>query len=183
MDNVYELIEAHDEILKTAMPDFDFANPDFDPIEIAHILAQTMIHNNGLGIAANQLGFPVRAFAITGNPITVCFNPKVIDYSPETVYLEEGCLSFPDLYVKIKRPRTIKVRYTEPNGNIVTKVFDGMTARVFQHELDHLDGIVHTQRANRFHLEQARKKAKKMPKLTSDLSEKANETWVNLLKD
>jgi peptide deformylase len=75
--------------------------------------------------------------------------------------MEEGCLSHPGLFVKIKRPRRIKVRYTEPNGHTTTRVFDGITARVFQHELDHLNGVNYQQRANKLHLEQARKKKKK----------------------
>ena len=97
-----------------------------------------------------------------GEKIIVCFNPKVVDTSSEQLYLEEGCLSFPEFILKVKRPKKIKVRYTEPNGNVETKVFDGMTARVFQHELDHLDGIVYTSRANKIHLEQARKAKKKL---------------------
>jgi peptide deformylase len=95
-----------------------------------------------------------------------CFNPKIVDISSEMVYLEEGCLSYPNLWVKIKRPRRIKVRFTHPDGQTETRQFDGMSARVFQHELDHLDGIVHTKRANSYHLEQAKKLAKKLSKGT-----------------
>jgi peptide deformylase len=78
------------------------------------------------------------------------------------VTLEEGCLSYPNLFVKIKRPKSIKVRFTTPDGETSTKTFTGMTARVFLHELDHLDGIAHTSRANRYHLDQAKKLVKKM---------------------
>jgi peptide deformylase len=94
------------------------------------------------------------------------FNPKIVDASSEMVYLEEGCLSYPNLWVKIKRPKKIKVRFTNPDGQTETRVFDGMSARVFQHELDHLDGVLHVKRANKFHLEQARKLAKKLNKGT-----------------
>jgi peptide deformylase len=94
------------------------------------------------------------------------FNPKIVDASSEMVYLEEGCLSYPNLWVKIKRPKKIKVRFTNPDGQTETRVFDGMSARVFQHELDHLDGVLHVKRANKFHLEQARKLAKKLSKGT-----------------
>jgi peptide deformylase len=90
-----------------------------------------------------------------------CFNPKIVDTSEEFVLLEESCLTYPNLYVKVKRPRVIKVRYTLPDGQTVTEQYQDITARVFQHELDHLDGICHLQRANRYHLEQA-KKAKKL---------------------
>ena len=163
---------------------FDFENPSVDPVELAHDLAQTMIENDGLGLAANQIGIKARAFAMMGEQIVVCFNPRIVDFSGDQVYLEEGCLSFPNLYVKIKRHKKIKVRYTEPNGNVVTNVYDGITARVFQHELDHLNGIVHTQRANRYHLEQARKQAKKITKFAGNkpMSDEAKELleWLKV---
>lgn len=159
---IHELIDCNDPVLRTPIGNFDFTNPPVDPIELAHDLAQTVIHHNGLGLAANQIGLPYRAFAIKADKIIVCFNPRIVDTSTEEIYLEEGCLSFPDLFVKIKRPRRIKVRYTEPNGNVVTTTWEGMTARVFQHELDHLDGIVHINRANRIHVEQAKKQLKKL---------------------
>jgi len=89
-------------------------------------------------------------------------NPKIIDVSSEMVTLEEGCLSHPNLFVKIKRPKFIKVRFTHPDGTTETKKFDGITARVFQHEMDHLNGILHTKRANRYHLDQAKKLAEKI---------------------
>lgn len=158
---IHKLIDCNDPILRNPVGNFDFSNPPTDPIELAHDLAQTMIDNNGLGLSANQIGLPYRAFAIKAEKIIVCFNPRIVDTSSEEIYLEEGCLSFPDLFVKVKRPRRVKVRYTEPNGNVVTTTWDGMTARIFQHELDHLNGIVYTQRANKVHLEQARTRAKK----------------------
>lgn len=148
-------------LLKEVMPTFDFANPPTDPLELACSLAEVMIEHKGIGIAANQVGLPYRAFVMTGEELTPCFNPKIVDVSQETIYLEEGCLSRPNFFVKIKRPRRIKVRYTEPNGNTVTRVFDGMTARVFMHELDHLNGIDYTSRASKIHLEQARNKFKR----------------------
>lgn len=158
----YELVPCNDPILKQPLDKFNFQDPPMDPIELAHVLAETMIRENGLGLSANQIGLPHRVFAIKAEQIIVCYNPIIVDTSEEQLYLEEGCLSFPLLFVKVKRSKTIKVRYTEPNGNIVTKVFDGLTARVFQHELDHLNGIVYTSRANSLHLEQAKKKLKQI---------------------
>ena len=162
----HQLVPCTDPILKHPLDKFDFQNPPMDPIELAHVLAETMIRENGLGLSANQIGLPYRVFAIKAEQIIVCYNPIIVDSSEEQIYLEEGCLSFPLLFVKVKRPKTVKVRYTEPNGNIVTKVFDGLTARVFQHELDHLNGIVYTSRANGLHLEQAKKKLKQIKRKT-----------------
>lgn len=140
---------------------FDFTNTPTDPIELVKHLSEVMVENNGIGLSANQLGLPYRVFVMKSNPILACFNPIIVDESEETVYMDEGCLSYQGLWVKIKRPAVVKVRFTEANGNVRTETFDGMTARIFQHELDHLNGIPFTRRANSLHLEQARKRKKK----------------------
>jgi peptide deformylase len=156
----YELIDCNAEVLKSPVPKFDFAIPPIDPVEFAHILAEHMLKYNGMGLAANQLGLPYRVFAIKASSIIVCYNPFIVDESADKIYLDEGCLSYPGLMIKVKRPKVIKLRYTEPNGNTVTKVFDGLTARIAQHEFDHLQGINFTKRASKIHVEQARNKFK-----------------------
>jgi peptide deformylase len=156
------LVDAKDPILKTKCEEFDFINPPFDPIEFSKDLIKFMYDNNGLGLAANQVGVSYRIFAMRGAPENfVCFNPKIVLPSSEQVILEEGCLTYPGLLVKIKRSQHIKVRFRTPNGETLTKTFTGMTARIFQHELDHLDGIEFFSRANKYHREQAFKKWKK----------------------
>lgn len=158
---IYDLVDKNDPILKQKLEPFDFTNPPIDPLDLVSNLAETMLERNGIGIAANQCGLPYRVFVIKGIELIPCFNPRVVDVSEETILLEEGCLTYPNMFVKVKRPRRIKVRYADPKGQVVTQVFEGMTARVFLHELDHLDGIVHTTRANKIHLEQARNQMKK----------------------
>ncbi len=159
---IYDLVEPTDPILRTEMPEFDFSNPDIDPLDLVSNLAETMLHNGGIGIAANQCGLEYRVFVLMAEDLIPCFNPKIVDVSQEQVLLEEGCLSYPGLTVKVKRPRRIKVRYTEPNGNVETKTFDGMTARAFQHELSHLNGVVHLDEASYIHKQQAMKRWKKI---------------------
>jgi len=163
---IYELIDCNDPLLKQEMEPFDFSNPPVNPLDLVTDLAETMLANNGIGLSANQCGLPYRVFVMLGKELIPCFNPRIVDMSQETIVLEEGCLSYPDLFVKVKRPRRIKVRFADPNGQVRTEIFDGMTARVFQHELDHLNGINYQQRANRFHLEQARKKKPKKNNLS-----------------
>lgn len=159
---MFTIVEDDHPALRQELPIFDFANPPVDPITFAKELFETMLHNNGIGIAANQCGFPYRVFAIAANPGIVCFNPRIIDQTTEEVSLAEGCLTYPMLFLDIKRPKSIKVRYTEPNGNTVTQKFTGMTARIFLHELDHLNGANFTQRASAIRLEQGRRKQKKL---------------------
>jgi peptide deformylase len=141
--------------LKAGTEKFDFSNPPVDPVVLYNQLGQAMIDHNGLGLAAPQMGLPYRFFVMRAEKVLGCYNPKIVHFSEETVILEEGCLTYPDLYVKVKRPRVIKTRFTLPSGETVTRQFQDITARIFQHELDHLDGICHLQRANKFHLEQA----------------------------
>ena len=150
---IYQLAKPEDPVFCSPVPLFDFTAPPIDPIELAKDLFETMLHNNGLGLAANQCGLPYRVIAIASNPGIVAFNPKIVDKTSEEVYLEEGCLTYPGLMLKVKRPSAIKVRYTEPNGNVVTQKFIGMTARIFLHECDHLEGINFTRRANKVHLD------------------------------
>jgi peptide deformylase len=121
-----------------------------------------MYERNALGLAANQVGNPYRIFAMRGSPENfVCFNPRIIDTSDKQIVLEEGCLSYPNLIVKVKRPESIRVRFNTPNGDTITRQFTGMTSRVFQHEYDHLEGSIFYNKANRVHREQAMRKWRK----------------------
>lgn len=158
-----KLVEHTDPILRTPLQEFDFNDPPVDPLQFSKDIIQVMYDNNGMGLAANQVGMPYRMFAMAGGESGdfACFNPRIVNYSRESQYMEEGCLSYPGLFVSIKRPKSIRVRFQAPNGVTVTETFAGMTARVFQHELDHLDGIVHLGRATLYHKEQAMKKWKR----------------------
>jgi peptide deformylase len=148
-------------LTKSAAP-FNFKTPPFDPIEFAKDIVHTMYQYNGIGLAANQIGINYRIFALRGTPENiVAFNPKIVTFSEETIDMEEGCLSFPGLVVKIKRPRHIRARFQLPNGETVTKQYTGMTARIFQHELDHLDGTLYYNRAPRIIRDKAFKRMKK----------------------
>lgn len=160
----YDLTDKNDSILTTELKRFNFSDPPIDPIKFAMDLAEHMLHYDGVGLAANQLGLPYRVFAIKADPILVCYNPIIVDQSEESILLEEGCLTFPNFYVKVKRPLVIKARYTKPNGETLTTKFDGVTSRIFQHELDHLNGILFQNRATKYHLEVAKNQYRKRSK-------------------
>lgn len=156
------LVSHNDPILLTECKNFNFLNPPFDPVQFARDLVKFMYDNNGIGVAANQVGVPYRIFAMRGQPENfVCFNPKIVWKSEAKVELEEGCLTYKGMLVKIIRPQHVRVRFCTPNGDTLTKQFTGMTARIFQHEMDHLDGIMFYNRANRYHRDQALKKWKR----------------------
>lgn len=146
------LVKYNDPILTTPCEGFNFSSPPFDPIEFSQELIKFMYDQGGIGLAANQVGVPYRIFAMRGSPENfVCFNPKIVTPSHEQIVLEEGCLSFPNLIVKIKRPQHVRVRFQTPNGDVLTKQFTGLSARIYQHELGHLDGEIFYNKANRVH--------------------------------
>ena len=161
--NHLQLDGSSEPVLKTVCEKFDFTDPPFDPIEFAQALVKKMYDCNALGLAANQVGVTSRVFAMRGDPQQfVCFNPRIVWESEQTVVLEEACVSFPGLIVKIKRPEFIRVRFNTPNGEILTKQFIGMSARCFLHEMDHLNGKFFFDRANRYHRDLAFKKWKRV---------------------
>ncbi len=155
-------MELDDRYLLETCEEFDFSNPPFDPIQYAQTLVKFMYDKSALGVAANQVGTPYRIFAMRAAPENfVCFNPKIIQPSEAEVLLEEGCLSYPGLLVKIKRAQHVRVRFQAPNGETMTKQFTGLTARIFQHELEHLDGHKFFDLANKYHRDQAFRNWKK----------------------
>ena len=121
-----------------------------DRHEVAKILIENMHHYEGIGLAANQIGMDVRAFAMVrdleNNEVIVCFNPKIVKKYNECVNFEEGCLSYPDEFISVKRPDRIVVTYEDEDKKVHKIKLSGMASRVFQHEFDHLEGIDFTQR-------------------------------------
>ena len=118
--------------------------------ELSKILIDNMIHHQGIGISANQIGIWERAFAMVrdleNNEVMVCFNPRIIKSYSEEVEMEEGCLSYPELFLKIKRPDKIVVKYEDEDKKTHKMKLQGLASRVFQHEYDHMEGIDFTQR-------------------------------------
>jgi peptide deformylase len=160
--NSVDILDQYDAILKRRAEDFNFESPQQDPEEMFAVMRDIMCTNNGIGLAGPQVGLPYRMF-VMGNPddkdsCIAVFNPIMLStIGDETVSYDEGCLTFPGLFIRVKRPRAIRVRYTNEKGSTDTVNFEGLTARVFLHEYDHLDGILYTQRANRYHVEKAKK--------------------------
>jgi len=109
-------------------------------------MAQTMKRNRGIGLAAPQVGVSKRIIVVqTELPKQRIFelvNPKIIKRSKETEVGEEGCLSFPGIFLKIKRAKEVEVEGLDIRGKEIKIKAKGLLARVFQHEIDHLDGIL-----------------------------------------
>ena len=162
-----KLVSQNDEILAKAMPAFDFDNPVMDPYKLEEELVIKMAEENGIGLAAPQVGIETRAFAImTRNlpgvttPFAV-FNPEIIAVSEEEENGEEGCLSFPGLFFHVKRPKKIIAEFFDRDKNKLTITLEGIDARCFQHELDHLNGVCFTSKVSKFKLDRAIEKQRK----------------------
>jgi peptide deformylase len=109
--------------------------------EISKLMGEIMIENNGIGLAAPQIGLSYRAFIIRfSNQNILYLNPEIISSGNHFSEVEEGCLSLPGVHINVKRPQKIKVRWMKPNGKKQIATYEGLTSRVFQHELDHLNG-------------------------------------------
>jgi len=118
----------------------------FEHINRNHWLCQEMIQfmlaNNGIGLAANQIGMDLRLFVMqTQGRTRFCFNPEILSQDSEVLTMAEGCLSFADKQCIIKRPDEIQVRYQDHRGFWIQEHLKGIESRCFQHELDHLNGI------------------------------------------
>jgi peptide deformylase len=178
-----ELIKGNDPRLKQLCSEFDFENgymmDDGKVIhakELYELLRDNLIKGGGVGLSAPQLGIMTRAFVI-GNPsmpneIIGVFNPMITNYDEDTVVYEEGSLSYPGLFIKIKRPRGIRLRYKGWDGVGDAVRYEGYTSRIFQQQYDHLNGITFQERANRYHLDQARNFKKKAEKRLADIERK-----------
>ena len=128
----------------------DKCSYNLDRSKLSYILHENMYHYNGIGLSANQIGIWERAFVMISDmesqETITCFNPKVLKESKDQTVMEEGCLSYPDLYLKSSRPSSVVVKYEDEGKKIHKIKLDGMIARIFQHECDHMEGIDFTQR-------------------------------------
>jgi peptide deformylase len=156
-----ELLTFPNPMLTTPCQPFDFNNPPVNPHQLSKDMVDFCYKNQGIGLSANQVGYPYSVFVILGEETYACFNPKIINIGKEEILLEESCLSYPGLTVKIKRPGEVRIRFQTPSGGITTRVFNGLSAKTVLHEIDHLNGDIFYKRANRYHLEQAMKKRNK----------------------
>ena len=167
-----KLIPPSDPRVQTAIAPFDDAmlkDEGFkDRKELADKMYEAMKKYGGIGLSANQVGLPFNMFVMGDHPNLengmklTCFNPMIISKSDETVVMEEGCLTFPFLFLKITRPRKVVVKYTDENNELKEGQLDGMMSRIFQHEYEHMLGRTFTEHASKLKLDRAYKKAEKL---------------------
>jgi peptide deformylase len=133
-----KLISENDPILNTPPTQYEFTGDD---VFFANILFERMKELGGVGLSANQVGIAKTVFVMGLDTVRFdVFNPKILSVGEETINFGEGCLSFPGITLDVKRPITINVEYQNVRGEVIQQTLTGLTARVFQHEYDHMMG-------------------------------------------
>jgi len=135
-----KLVPSTSTILNSPPEEYLFTNSE-DAQFLANILFERMKELGGVGLSANQVGVNATVFVMGVNEVRLdIFNPKIIGESKEQLDFNEGCLSFPGITLDIKRPVSIEVEYQNVKGEKITTFMTGITARIFQHEYDHMLG-------------------------------------------
>jgi peptide deformylase len=160
-----QIVKFPNPILRKRIPEFIFEDSAIDPVKLEKDMIEVMFAHDGIGLAANRVGVSARMFVMghKDNPelAQAFYNPIVIANTDTIEDLEEGCLSFPGMYVNIKRPSKIRARWQNSRGEWQEDEFDGYNCKCFLHELDHLEGIVFQDRVSTLKWALAAKKLKK----------------------
>jgi len=154
---VYPIVAYGHPILKKQAQEIE--KDDINVKQLAEDMFETMHNASGIGLAAPQIGKSVRMFIADATPLEdedigewkqVFINPEIIEENGDDWIFEEGCLSIPNIREDVLRPAKLKINYFDENWEEHTEVFDGMQARIIQHEYDHIEGILFTDHLTAF---------------------------------
>ena len=141
---------------------------DLDRQELKDNLTETMKELHGIGLSASQCGVMERVFIMYSDlkerKIIACFNPRIIEESVEQSLMDEGCLTYPGLWLKVKRPIWIRATWEDTKGTKGEYQLLGLEARIFQHEYDHMEGTNFTKKVSKLRMKMAMKRLKKQTK-------------------
>jgi len=138
---VLEIKTYGDNVLRKVSEEVKEVNDEI--LTILNDMVQTMYDAPGVGLAAPQIGINKRMFVIdTDGILKKIINPVFLDFSKETADDEEGCLSVPGIYKKVKRAKKVKIKYLNEKGEEIIEEAEGLYARALQHEYDHLEGVL-----------------------------------------
>lgn len=156
-----ELIKFTDPALRKVPETFDFETGNAK--ELADTLWEESRRLRGLGLSANQVGIDSKVFVMGSDDTNRknVFNPHVISVSKETELAREGCLSYPGLWLSVKRPKEVTLSYQTVDGTHVVETFIGLQARIAQHEFDHMEGLNFSDHVSQLKLDMALKSLNK----------------------
>jgi peptide deformylase len=136
-----KLVKTDSEVLLTQPEPYVFDAEDSNPEMFANMMIDRMKELGGIGLSANQVGVNARMFVMGVNDVTYAvFNPEIVNASQDVISSDEGCLSYPGVYMKVSRPASVVVKYQNVKGETIQEEFHGLTARIFLHEYDHMEG-------------------------------------------
>jgi len=148
---IYPIVVYGDPVLKKRGA--DIVQGEIDVKQLSEDMFETMESAHGIGLAAPQIGKSIRMFVVDGSPLEeedmadfrkVFINPEIIEEAGEEWAFEEGCLSIPNIREDVSRQEEITIRYFDENWVEHEDTFDGMKARIIQHEYDHIEGVLFT---------------------------------------
>lgn len=143
-----KLVPSDSAILMKPPKEFVF-DGEIDPKMLSNIMHERMKELGGVGLSANQVGLDLKMFVLgSGDVKMTVFNPELLDVATMEVSLDEGCLSFPGVYMKVNRPVSCKVRFQNVDNETVEQVLSGLTCRIFLHEYDHMMGTTFKNRVS-----------------------------------
>jgi peptide deformylase len=160
-----QLVPVTDPILKKPLKPCSIG---LDRKELQDRLLSAMEHYQGIGLSANQIGIQERVFIMYSDvkkkETITCFDPLITEYHLDKIIMDEGCLTWPGLWLKIERSEGIRCVYNDVDGELVQVEMHGLESRIFQHEYDHMEGTNFTQRVSKLKLNMAKRRASKMKK-------------------
>jgi peptide deformylase len=153
----YSIVVYGHQVLRQISQDIGRDYPDLQ--QLAADMFETMYKSEGMGLAAPQIGKSIRIFVIDGTPIAedepslagfkkVFINPHIIEKNGEIQPMNEGCLSIPNIREEVNRESHIRIQYYDENWEFHDEIYDGYKSRIIQHEYDHLDGILFTDKVS-----------------------------------
>lgn len=144
-----KLVKQDSEILLNPPKRFDFEG-EIDAEMLSNMMIDRMRELGGVGLSANQVGVDTKMFVMgVGENTYSIFNPEIVSTSKEEISLDEGCLSFPGIYIKVTRPVSVNVRFQNVKGERREETLTGLTARIFLHEYDHMMGFTFKERVSK----------------------------------
>ena len=162
-----KLIKSPDPWLSKSLKAFNYSRLDAE--SISKEMIRLMIEEGGIGLSANQVGIEGRIFVMLPHlledksPLTI-INPEILSITEDAEIMPEGCLSHPDLFLQVRRPKGLFAKYFDINNKeCIIELYD-IDARCFLHEYDHLQGIEFTERVSKLKLDRAKKKRQKLNK-------------------
>ncbi|MEQ9286338.1 MAG: peptide deformylase [Cyclobacteriaceae bacterium] len=150
---IYPIVVYGDPVLKKMAEEIEEGKLDVK--QLSQDMFDTMRQASGIGLAAPQIGKSIRMFVVDGTPLDdeeedmsdfrkVFINPEIVEESGDPWKFEEGCLSIPGIREEVSRPPKVTINYLDENWKEHEETFDGMKARIIQHEYDHIEGILFT---------------------------------------